>query len=53
MAYLDSIKVKVEYVLKVQQNRLNENNNSYARRVRMNLLGGKLEREERKEPREN
>ena len=52
MAYSDSIKVKDEYVLLVQQNLLNENNNSYAGRVRMNLLAGKLEREERKERRE-
>ena len=52
MAYSDSIKVKDEYVFLVQQNLLNENNNSYAGRVRMNLLAGKLEREERKERRE-
>ena len=52
MAYSDSIKVKDEYVFLVQQNLLNENNNSYAGRVRMNLLAGKLEREERKEGRE-
>ena len=49
MAYSDSIKVKDEYIVLVQQNLLNENNNSYAGRVRMNLLAGKLEREERKE----
>ena len=52
MAYSDSIKVKDEYFFLVQQNHLNENNNSYARRVRMNLLAGKLQREERKERRE-
>ena len=52
MAYSDSIKVKDEYVFLVQQNLLNENNNSYAGRVRMNFLAGKLEREERKERRE-
>ena len=52
MAYSDSIKVKDEYVHLVQQNLLNENNNSYAGRVRMNFLAGKLEREERKERRE-
>ena len=53
MAYLDSIKVKDEYVLQLQLNLLNENNNSNARRVQMNLLAGKFEREERKERREN
>ena len=53
MAYIDSIKVKDEYVLQVQQNLSNENNNSYAQRVQMNLLAGKLDREEWKERKEN